>query len=499
MKTIDPAVVSSVPARIASHYPFMPLGLEDGVLQVALPESSGDELLDELRVILRREVRAVRWPLGEIEQAIKTHYGIGADTLESMSAQGAAPAAEPAKEARHHLEAEQDASVIRFVNQMLLEAYQSRATDIHLEPYENDLRVRYRIDGVLYEARCSESLKRFQAAVISRIKIMADLSIAEKRLPQDGRIVVRVDGRDMDLRVSTLPTPFGESVEIRLLTSQQLLDLSALGFAPGDLERLQAYLRRPHGILFLTGPTGSGKTTTLYAFLKQINQTDRKIITLEDPIEYQMRGITQVQVQPRIGLTFASGLRSMLRHDPDVMMVGEVRDRETADIAIRVALTGHLVFSTLHTNDAPGAVTRLDDIGVEPYLISSSVLCVVAQRLVRVICADCKVPGRLSAQQRREFGLVEGRVPVTVYSGKGCEACNGTGYRGRTVIYEILPVTPGIQERVVARAPANVIRDQALFEGMIPLRQCGWMKVMAGITTADEVLRATLQEALPPC
>jgi type II secretory ATPase GspE/PulE/Tfp pilus assembly ATPase PilB-like protein len=297
---------------------------------------------------------------------------------------------------------------------------------------------------------------------------MADLSISEKRLPQDGRIIVRVGGQDMDLRVSTLPTPFGESIGIRLLTSRGFLDLSHLGFEESDLEKLTSYLVKPHGIIFLTGPTGSGKTTTLYAFLKQMNSVGQKIITLEDPIEYQMKGITQVQVQPRIGLTFAQGLRSMLRHDPDVMMVGEVRDLETAEIAIRVALTGHLILSTLHTNDAASAVTRLEDIGVQPYLISSSVLCLIAQRLVRVLCQACK--------------------------GAGCDACKGAGFRGRTAIYEILPVSPAIQEAILNRAPASRIRELAIAEGMRTLRQCGLEKAKRGITTPQEVFRATLQE-----
>ena len=354
--------------------------------------------------------------------------------------------------------------------------------------------MRYRIDGILYEGKITESLKRFQSAITSRIKIMADLSISEKRMPQDGRIVVQVDGREMDLRVSTLPTPFGESIGIRLLTGRQLLDLPYLGFAQRDLNRLESYLVKPHGIVLLTGPTGSGKTTTLYAFLKQINHVDKKIITLEDPIEYQMKGITQVQTFSKIGLTFSQGLRSMLRHDPDVMMVGEIRDVETAEIAIRVALTGHLVFSTLHTNDASGAITRLEDIGVEPYLISSSVLCVIAQRLVRVICDRCNERRPLPAEFRSEFGLAITGPETPVYRGKGCEHCKETGFRGRTVIYEILPITPDLQALIVSRAPANIIRQKALEAGMQTLRQCGWEKILAGVTTPEEVIRATLLE-----
>jgi len=496
--SIDPSALKEVPARIASHYPLLPVGWEEGRLKIAMPFSIDVGIVDEVGVILNREVVVVLAPEEDIKKAIKRHYGIGADTLERLvdDANTEIAPISHASDALHDLEADQEASVTKFVNQMLLEAYQNRATDIHIEPYQDDLRVRYRIDGVLYETKISDSLKRFQSAITSRIKIMADLSIAEKRLPQDGRIIVRVEGQEMDLRVSTLPTPFGESIGIRLLTGQQFLDLPYLGFAPHDLKRLESYLHKPHGIIFLTGPTGSGKTTTLYAFLKQINQTDKKIITLEDPIEYQMKGITQVQVQPKINLTFGAGLRAMLRHDPDVMMVGEVRDFETAEIAIRVSLTGHLVFSTLHTNDAPGAVTRLEDIGVEPYLISSSVLCIIAQRLVRLICEGCKTETMLPREFRSEFGLSDQDPDVPVFFGKGCEACKNTGFHGRTVIYEMLPITPGIQELIVKRAPANVIRDKALQEGMQTLRQCGWNKIRAGLTTAQEVIRATLQEGI---
>jgi type II secretory ATPase GspE/PulE/Tfp pilus assembly ATPase PilB-like protein len=493
---IDHSALKEVPAKVAAHYPLMPVGWENGVLRIVMPSSVTLEALDEVRVILGRDVVVGTAPEREIEKAIQTHYGIGADTLERLVDDAETSPAPGGPAALNDLDAVQEASVMKFVNQMLLEAHRSGATDIHLEPYPDDLRVRTRIDGLLYEARVSDSLKRFQPAIISRIKIMADLSIAEKRLPQDGRIIVRVEGREMDLRVSTLPTPFGESVGIRLLTSRQLLDLPYLGFAADDLKRLESYLLKPHGIILLTGPTGSGKTTTLYAFLKQINQTDKKIITLEDPIEYQMKGITQVQVQPKIGLTFANGLRAMLRHDPDVMMIGEVRDLETAEIAIRVSLTGHLVFSTLHTNDASGAITRLEDIGVEPYLISSSVLCIIAQRLVRVICKDCRRARTLSPELRAEFGLSTHGAEVAVYAGQGCETCKGTGFRGRTVIYEILPVTPDIQDLIVQRAPSNVIREKALAGGMRSLRQCGWGKVLAGVTTPDEVIRVTMQEGL---
>jgi type II secretory ATPase GspE/PulE/Tfp pilus assembly ATPase PilB-like protein len=493
--TATPDALREVSARVATHYHLLPLDLEGETLRVAMAPPVDAALLDEVRVVLGREVTAVPAPREEIEKAIQEHYGIGAATLEGLSGHAAAPAEEAASNG--DLENAQDASVVKFVNQIFLEAYRIRATDIHLEPSAEDYRVRYRIDGILYDGKFSENLKRLQSSIISRIKIMADLSIAEKRLPQDGRIKARLEGRDLDMRVSTLPTPFGEGIVIRLLTSRALLDLRHLGFAEGDLKTLEKYLTLPHGILFLTGPTGSGKTTTLYSFLSMINTVDKKIITMEDPVEYQLKGITQVQVNPKIGLTFAAGLRSMLRHDPDVMMVGEVRDLETAEIAIRVALTGHLVFSTLHTNDAAGAVTRLEDIGLEPYLVSSSVLCIIAQRLVRVICPDCRKERPLTPEMAAEFGIPPAEAKGhCLFEGKGCPACNGSGYRGRTVIYEILPVTDELRELVMKRAPAVHLRDKAIEQGMKPLRRCGWEKVLAGITTPEEVLRVTLREGI---
>jgi type II secretory ATPase GspE/PulE/Tfp pilus assembly ATPase PilB-like protein len=488
----DPSALKEVSAKVATHYHLMPVGWDGGALQVAMARAPSLEVLDELRVVLKRDVSVVLAGEKDIEKAIKAHYGIGADTLERLG-DGPAPQLKEAAPADHDLDEARDASVVKLVNQILKEAALRRATDIHLEPYADELRVRYRIDGVLYDAKMSDPLTRFQAAVISRIKIMADLSIAEKRLPQDGRIKVRVEGRELDMRVSTLPTPFGEGVVIRLLTSRQQLDLVNLGFAQEDLSRLESFLAKPHGIVFLTGPTGSGKTTTLYAFLRRINTADKKILTLEDPIEYQMKGVTQVQVNPKVGLTFAAGLRSMLRHDPDVMMVGEVRDLETAEIAIRVALTGHLVFSTLHTNDAAGAVTRLQDIGLEPYLVSSSVVCLIAQRLVRLICPECRRERKMTPEIAAEFSLSPEEVrKASLSEGAGCDACQGTGFRGRTVIYEILPMTHEIRALVASRAPADVIRDKAVEQGMRPLRRCGWEKVARGLTAPEEVIRATL-------
>lgn len=489
--TPDPTALGAVPARVAHHYGLFPYGWEGDRLKAAVAELPDAAKRDEWRFVLNREVVPVLAAPAEILQALKSHYGIGAETVARMP--DAAARVEVSRR-RDDLDAAEDASVIKIVNQLLLEAHENRATDIHLEPYENDFRVRYRIDGVLYDAKTAEGLRGHRAAIVSRIKIMAELSIAEKRLPQDGRLRVRVGGQDLDLRVSTLPTPFGESVGIRLLTRRQFLDLRHLGFEDADTGTLAALLEKPHGIVFLTGPTGSGKTTTLYAFLNQINQPDKKIVTIEDPIEYEMKGVTQVQVHPAIGLTFAQGLRSMLRHDPDVMMVGEVRDLETAEIAVRVALTGHLVFSTLHTNDAASAAARLQDIGVEPYLIASSVLCVIAQRLVRVICAECREAVPPPPEMARD--LAGGPDVPKAFRGRGCPACKGTGYRGRTVIYEMLPMTDALRGMIADRRPAHALREEALRGGMRPLRRSGWRKVLDGTTTADDVMRATLQEGL---
>ena len=485
------SLIDAVPARVAAHYPLLPLGWADGVLRVAMSEPPDVRVKDELRVLLGAAVAVETRPREDIERGLKDLYGIGAATLESLTR--GSPAILPDAAVAHNIERGPDASVVKLVNQILLEAYAARATDVHLEPYGDDLRVRYRIDGVLYDAKFAGSLQSLAAAVVSRVKIMADLSIAEKRLPQDGRFKVTFGGKQLDLRVSTLPTPFGEAVVVRLLSEEHHLDLAGLGFFGPDLSTLSSFLERPHGVLFLTGPTGSGKTTSLYAFLNRLNTPERKIITLEDPIEYQLRGITQVQMNPRVGLTFAAGLRSLLRHDPDVMMVGEVRDLETAEIAIRVSLTGHRVFSTLHTNDAPSAITRLLDLGLEPYLVASSITGIVAQRLVRLVCGECRREATITPLIERHFGaLIVGEKRF--FEGAGCKACNGSGYRGRTVIYELLPVTEALRALVMERAPAGKIREAARAGGMKTLRQCGWEKIAAGQTTPSEVIRVTERE-----
>jgi general secretion pathway protein E len=386
--------------------------------------------------------------------------------------------------------------VIRLVNQMLVRALESRASDVHIEPFENQLKVRYRIDGILHEVESPP--RQLKAAVISRLKILAQLNIAERRLPQDGRIKTRLAGKDVDLRIATVPTLYGESVVIRLLERGQIFtELETMGFPPEPLAYFNEMILKPHGMILVTGPTGSGKTTTLYGALQKINDPGKKIITIEDPVEYQLGGVNQIHVKPQIGLTFANGLRSIVRQDPDVIMVGEIRDAETAEIAVQAALTGHLVFSTLHTNDAPGAISRLLEMGVQDYLLSSSLLGVLAQRLVRRLCPKCRKEVPLAELDAvvEELNLRESNALSTAWEAVGCSICSGTGYLGRVGIFELLPVTSEICKVIVQRADAGAIRSLAMQQGMRPLREDGWDKVRQGITTLAEVLRVTREEA----
>jgi type II secretion system protein E len=498
---INPSVIEKVPAKLASHYKLIPIDMKDGVLAIAVANPLDIHTIDDIKLLLGLEARPVLASEDDIVEAIRKYYGVGADTLEKMMAGAEAKSTESEVEVKKTEDIEdmaQDASIVKFVNQIFLQAYKDRATDIHIEPYEDEMRVRYRIDGVLYDTAIPPSIKHFQSAIISRVKIMSNLNIAERRLPQDGRIRIKVAGDDLDLRVSVLPTPFGESVDIRLLSTGMKFTLQNLGLLDRDLKLVEELIKKPHGIIFVTGPTGSGKTTTLYTCLNRINATEKKIITIEDPIEYQVKGVTQIQVQPRIGLTFAQGLRSMLRHDPDIMMVGEVRDFETSEITIRLALTGHLVFSTLHTNDAAGGITRLLDMGIEPYLVASSVECFVAQRLVRLICPNCKKKVKPSREILRELG-VEGIKDVSklaFYEGKGCDECKHTGYKGRTAIYELLVIDSEIRNLIMSRKSADMIKDKAIELGMRTLRQDGWEKIKMGMTTPSEVLRVTEAEII---
>jgi general secretion pathway protein E len=390
------------------------------------------------------------------------------------------------------LDATDEAPIIRLVNSVLFQAVRQRASDIHFESFERGLVVRYRIDGVLYPVLTPP--KRLQSSIIARLKIMAGLNIAEKRLPQDGRFAIRTAGKDVDLRVSVLPTSHGERVVLRLLEKEnRLLNLTEMGFSTDRLSSIQQLIQLAHGIILVTGPTGSGKTTTLYAALSQINAPDKNIITVEDPVEYQLLGVGQMQVNPKINLTFAAGLRSILRQDPDVIMIGEIRDRETAEIAIHASLTGHLVFSTLHTNDAASAATRLIDMGIEPFLVASSVMAVLAQRLLRQICPDCKKPYRPTVDELIRLGL-DGKGPFTFYRGAGCPNCSQTGYRGRTGIYELLVLDDEVRRLIGAKADSSVIKQAGIAKGMITLKQEGAMKVAQGVTTTEEVMRITQQE-----
>lgn len=491
-------LVEKVPARFATHYGFVPVQERNGTIIVAVSDPLNAHLLDDIRLVLKRRVEAVVTTPLEIERATKELYGVGADTMERIliSEEHAGPVVnlEAAAVSADLGDEKIDASIIKFVNELILEAVRSETTDIHIEPFENQLRVRYRIDGILHQVPTPASIRGFHSAIVSRIKIMANMNIAEKRLPQDGKILATFGDNRFDLRVSVLPTPHGETVNIRILTrSSMFLTLDKLGFQEHEMKLFNNFILKPYGIILVTGPTGSGKTTTLYAALGKLNSIDRKIITIEDPVEYQMHGISQMQVQPRIGFDFSLGLRSMLRHDPDIMLVGEIRDHETAEMAIRSSLTGHLVLSTLHTNDAAGAVTRLTDMGIEPFLISSTMIASMAQRLVRRNCKECGQtykPDEILL--REEFGATPEALRTAQFlRGRGCESCRHTGYRGRLAICEILPFSNEIKDLTVQRATAYLIKRKAIEQGMTTLRASGWHHVCQGVTTVEEVLRVT--------
>lgn len=489
---IKPEVIEKVPAKFACYYKIIPIGMEKNVLTTAVTNPLDLGMLDDIKLVLGYDINPVLAGERDILEGIRKYYGVGAETVEKIMTQVAVKETIPTQtEAAADIEEMADeASIIKFVNQVIQQAVSERATDIHFEPFEGELRIRYRVDGVLFNASIPPTIKYLHQAIVSRVKIMAALNIAERRLPQDGRIRLKFGENDLDLRVSVIPTSYGESVHIRILSANVLMGLEILGLLDEDLKVMEALIKKPHGIVFVTGPTGSGKTTTLYAALSRINDTTKNIITIEDPIEYQLFGITQTQINPKIGFTFANGLRSMLRHDPDIMMVGEVRDLETAEITIRVALTGHLVFSTLHTNDAAGAITRLLDMGIEPYLVSSSIEAIVAQRLVRLICEKCKRKVALEPELLKEL-KINPREKRVFYDGKGCSACKFTGFKGRTAIYEILVMSDNIRDMILKRASADEIKEQALKDGMRTLFDDGMVKVAGGLTTVGEVLRVT--------
>jgi len=423
--------------------------------------------------------------------------GVGADTIDTLDDVAPLQVVDESGEEDSNLEnAAEDASIIKFVNQVLTDAIELRASDIHLEPFEDQLRIRYRIDGVLQEIPVPAQIKRFQPAIVSRVKILSHLNIAEKRLPQDGRIKIRLANNEVDIRVSIIPMLHGEAVVMRLLRQKAtLLGMEQLGMAPEVLKSFNHVLELPHGIILVTGPTGSGKTSTLYTALAAINDDIRKIITIEDPIEYQMRGINQIQVSEKAGLTFARGLRSILRHDPDVILIGEIRDQETAQIAVQASLTGHLVFSTLHTNDAPGALTRLVDMNVEPYLVASSLEAVLAQRLVRVLCPECKAEDTspTTAAFKEQLGIAKN---VIIYRGVGCGACRNTGYHGRHAIFEWMDLTNEIRQMVLKSSSSGEMREVAVRNGMHSLSDDGWRLIGMGITTPEEVMRVAKDQSL---
>jgi type II secretion system protein E len=496
------AAASPLAQRLSLRYweehGLLPLELTERELLVAAGGEVDPTVVDELCWAYDRRVRLVPMPAAEIHAAIMSAQGGGTAEVAAVDARGSdLVLLAPEDEALDDLAAlANQAPVIKLVNLMILEALRARASDIHLETVPDGLRVRYRVDGLLQEI--SHPPKQYQAAVISRIKIMAGLNIAERRLAQDGRIRLRLSDRELDLRVSITPALHGEGVVLRILDrGSGVRDLSELGLAPDLLGRFEHLIRQPHGIILVTGPTGSGKTTTLYGALARLNRPGVKIVTVEDPVEYQIDGVTQIPVNPKVGLTFASALRSILRHDPDIIMVGEMRDRETAEIAIQAALTGHLVFSTLHTNDAPSGVARMVDMGVEPYLVSATVLAILAQRLVRQVCEGCAVPAPPRPEAIAEFGRPPLDVPRPRFRrGTGCAACGGTGYRGRTGIYELMHLNDEIRGRVLGAAPVAELRSLAERHGLMPLRLAGWARACAGVTTVDEVLRVTRDELL---
>ncbi len=490
---IEKSILQRIPVTIATHYKVIPVDYdsEEDLLTIATAQPHNIYIQDGVHLVHASKIKTVLAREQDILEAIRQYYGVGAETIAQMKGTFAA-VHEQDKGVDDIEQIDSDASIGKFINQILLEAYKDRATDIHIEPYEKDLKVRYRVDGILYDTKVPMNIWHFKEAINSRIKIMSNLNIAEKRLPQDGRFKVKVGEINLDLRVSFLPTQFGESVVIRILSSNRLYDMNDLGLSPREQALLEQLIQKPHGIIFVTGPTGSGKTTTLYSCLAHVNHPDKKIITIEDPIEYQLKGITQIQINPAIHLTFSQGLRAMLRHDPDIMMVGEVRDKETAEIATQIALTGHLVFSTLHTNDAASGITRLVDMGVEPYLICSSVECFIAQRLVRTLCPLCKKPASVTEDMLKIFGAsVRIETSQTIYEADGCESCHFTGYRGREGIYEFLSLNEEIREMILSRATASQIARKARDKGMVSLLQHGWEKVVKGQTTASEIIRVT--------
>ena len=495
----DSSLVSQFPLSFLRKYHIFPLKRENNLLTAVTSDPLNPHPADEIGALLGCQVQLVISREEEILRAIDRYCHSESETPQEMieglnEGEIRVITTGGGEEPEDLLDLANKAPIIKLVNLILFQALKERASDIHIQPYEKELKVRYRLDGILHDALTPP--KHYQEAVISRIKVMSNLNIAEHRLPQDGRATIKVGDRQIDIRVSTIPIAFGERVVMRLLDKETLFfGLEELGISREKFPEVNSLIHRSHGIILVTGPTGSGKTTTLYAALDKINFPDKNIITVEDPIEYQLEGISQIQVKPRIGLTFANGLRSIVRQDPDIIMIGEIRDLETAEIAIHASLTGHLVFSTLHTNDASGAITRMLDMGIEPYLVSSSVMAVIAQRLVRLICPRCRETYRPEEESLREIGLGSHQLTEgTLSRGRGCSHCLNTGYRGRTGIYELLLMSEEIGELILSRADANTIRKRATGKGMFTLRQDGAHKVLRGLTTIEEVLRVTQED-----
>jgi len=493
----DKQVLSLFPARLLLKDELLPLRRTNGCIEIATSRLFATQGLDALKALTGLRLKPVLAPAEAIQREMKKRLGVGADTIDTLGEGASFQVVDENEDEDTNLDsAAEDASIIRFVNQVLRDAIELRASDIHLEPFEDELRIRYRIDGVLQEVPVPAQIKRFQPAIVSRVKILSHLNIAEKRLPQDGRIKIRLDDSEVDIRVSVIPMLHGEAVVMRLLRQNAALrGMAELGLDAREIKSFRRVLALPHGIILVTGPTGSGKTSTLYTALHEINDSVRKIITIEDPIEYQLRGVNQIQVSEKAGLTFARGLRAILRHDPDVLLIGEIRDQETAQIAVQASLTGHLVFSTLHTNDAPGALTRLVDMGVEPYLVASSLEAVLAQRLVRILCPRCKQedtsPAARSLKAQLNFP-----ADVPVFQSVGCRECRQTGYHGRRAIFEWMDSNNEIRQMILKNCSSDQLREVAQRSGMRTLAEDGWRLVRLGVTTPEEVLRVTKDQSM---
>ncbi len=487
----NPDALTKLPASAVYQYNVLPFKTDGTSLTIVTSDPFDTAAADGLRLVAGCTIKTALAPREEVEKAVKKYYGVGADAIEKMIEDGRYSVDEDigAMTKIDVNEMGEEASIVKFVNQIIAEADRQGATDIHIEPQETELRIRYRIDGMLHKVDVPPQLNRLKSAIISRIKVMANLDIAEKRLPMDGRIGIRIAGQDIDIRVSTMPAAYGESISLRLLAkSGNFVKMDDLGFNERDYAVVNKIIHRPNGIFLVTGPTGSGKSTSLYSFLSEVNKIDVRIMTAEDPIEYHMAGINQVQMQSEIGMTFARALRAFLRQDPDIIMVGEIRDRETAEIAINASLTGHMVFSTLHTNDAAGAFPRLIDMGVEPFLIASAVAGVMGQRLCRRLCPQCRKEVPLDMKY---YTLDVPPERDTVFEPVGCDSCTRTGYKGRRALFEVLEVDEDIEGAIVRRENATQIRNISLSKGMKTLREDGWAKVFAGVTSVKEVMRVT--------